>query len=44
MGLLIIVAVFIICSGRRKSHLREIFVDVSGRSLLHNFVSSLSFC
>uniref|UniRef100_A0A0D9VXY4 non-specific serine/threonine protein kinase n=1 Tax=Leersia perrieri TaxID=77586 RepID=A0A0D9VXY4_9ORYZ len=28
--LLIIVAVFIICSRRRKSHLREIFVDVSG--------------
>uniref|UniRef100_A0A804M2H9 non-specific serine/threonine protein kinase n=1 Tax=Zea mays TaxID=4577 RepID=A0A804M2H9_MAIZE len=30
MGLLIIWAVFIICNGRRKSHLREIFVDVSG--------------
>ncbi|XP_066398843.1 LRR receptor kinase SERK2-like [Miscanthus floridulus] len=30
MGLLIIGAIFIICNGRRKSHLREVFVDVSG--------------
>ncbi|WVZ60220.1 hypothetical protein U9M48_010271 [Paspalum notatum var. saurae] len=30
MGLLILGAVFIICNGRKKSHLREIFVDVSG--------------
>ncbi|GJN23601.1 hypothetical protein PR202_gb11265 [Eleusine coracana subsp. coracana] len=30
MGLLILGVLFIICNGRRKSHLREIFVDVSG--------------
>jgi hypothetical protein len=30
MGLLIIGAIFIICNGRRKNHLREVFVDVSG--------------
>ncbi|GJM96339.1 hypothetical protein PR202_ga13163 [Eleusine coracana subsp. coracana] len=30
MGLLILGVLFIICHGRRKSHLREIFVDVSG--------------
>uniref|UniRef100_A0A0E0KHY5 non-specific serine/threonine protein kinase n=1 Tax=Oryza punctata TaxID=4537 RepID=A0A0E0KHY5_ORYPU len=30
IGLLIIGAVFIVCNGRRKSHLREVFVDVSG--------------
>lgn len=30
MGLLILGAICIICNGRRKSHLREVFVDVSG--------------
>ncbi|KAF7037894.1 hypothetical protein CFC21_048171 [Triticum aestivum] len=30
IGLLIIGALFIICNGRRKGHLREVFVDVSG--------------
>uniref|UniRef100_A0A0E0P054 non-specific serine/threonine protein kinase n=1 Tax=Oryza rufipogon TaxID=4529 RepID=A0A0E0P054_ORYRU len=30
IGILIIGAVFIVCNGRRKSHLREVFVDVSG--------------
>ncbi|KAM0838563.1 hypothetical protein ACQ4PT_060897 [Festuca glaucescens] len=30
IGLLTIGALFIICNGRRKGHLREVFVDVSG--------------
>ncbi|XP_014752970.1 LRR receptor kinase SERK2 isoform X2 [Brachypodium distachyon] len=30
IGLLIIGALFIICNGRKKNHLREVFVDVSG--------------
>ncbi|XP_062223508.1 LRR receptor kinase SERK2 [Phragmites australis] len=30
IGLLIIVALFLICNARRKSHLRDVFVDVSG--------------
>ncbi|KAL5213561.1 hypothetical protein ABZP36_024408 [Zizania latifolia] len=30
IGLLIVAALFIFCKGRRKSHLREVFVDVAG--------------
>jgi hypothetical protein len=43
VGLLILVALFIICNGRKKIYLCEAFVDVSGRSMLHNIVSSHSF-
>ncbi|EAY85387.1 hypothetical protein OsI_06766 [Oryza sativa Indica Group] len=30
IGLLIVAALFLFCKGRRKSHLREVFVDVAG--------------
>uniref|UniRef100_A0A0E0CJA0 non-specific serine/threonine protein kinase n=1 Tax=Oryza meridionalis TaxID=40149 RepID=A0A0E0CJA0_9ORYZ len=30
IGLLIVAAFFLFCKGRRKSHLREVFVDVAG--------------
>ena len=49
IGLLTIGALFIICNGRRKGHLREVFVDVSGSvfaaCLFSAFCSSLNlFC
>jgi hypothetical protein len=30
LGLIIVGALFLICNARRKSHLREVFVDVAG--------------
>jgi hypothetical protein len=30
IGLLIVGVLFLICNARRKSHLREVFVDVAG--------------
>jgi hypothetical protein len=38
IGLLTIGALFIICNGRRKGHLREVFVDVSGSVFAAKFV------
>jgi hypothetical protein len=37
IGLLIVVVLFLFCKGRKKRHLREVFVDVPGNVSMTSF-------